>query len=149
MLKRIRYVSEFSRQMSAADLEQLTARSAASNAEVGITGVLVATGSMFFQVLEGDPARVDELFARISGDGRHRQVLVLEVEQGDLARLFPGWPMRKLDLSDESVQRLGSVRAILKAIHAQRIVMQNLRGALEQAVWQEVVSSGALKEPGA
>jgi len=147
MLKRIRYISEFSRHMSAADIDQLAQRSAIANQEKGITGILVATGELFFQVIEGPIDAIDELYGKISGDGRHRQFLLLEMEQGDLTRLFPDWAMRKLDLSDESVRRLGSARAILKAIHAQRLVLQNLRSALEQSMWQEVVSSGALRGP--
>ncbi len=147
MLKRIRYISEFSRHMSPADIEQLAQQSAVANQEKDITGILVATGELFFQVIEGPAKAIDDLYAKISGDGRHRQFLLLEMEQGDLTRLFPDWAMRKLDLSDESVKRLGAARAILKAIHAQRIVMQNLRGALEQTMWQEVVSSGALESP--
>ena len=147
MLKRIRYISEFSRHMSPADIDQLAQQSAVANQESGITGILVATGELFFQVIEGPADAIDALYERISDDGRHRQFLLLEAEQGDLTRLFPDWAMRRLDLSDEAMKRLSAARAILKAIHAQRIVMQNLRGALEQTMWQEVVSSGALTNP--
>ena len=147
MLKRIRYISEFAKQMSPTDIDRLAQQSAVANQDKEITGILVATGALFFQVIEGPAEAIDELYARISKDGRHRQFLLLEMEQGDLTRLFPDWAMRKLDLSDESAQRLGAARAILKAIHAQRTVLQNLRGALEQTVWQEVVSSGAMARP--
>lgn len=147
MLKRIRYISEFSRHMSPADIERLAQQSAVANQARDITGIFVATGELFFQVIEGPVAEIDGLYGKITGDDRHRQVLLLEVEQGDLTRLFPDWAMRKLDLSDESMRRLSAARSILKAIHAQRIVQQNLRTALEQTLWQEVISSGSLKNP--
>lgn len=147
MLKRIRYISEFSKHMSPADIEKLAQQSAVANQEAGITGILVATGELFFQVIEGPAPAIDALYRKITGDGRHRQVLMLEMEHGDLTRLFPDWAMRKLDLSDQSVKRLGATRAILKAIHMQRIVLQNLRTALEQTMWHEVVASGALTNP--
>jgi hypothetical protein len=147
MLKRIRYISEFSRHMSPQDIDKLAQQSAISNKEHGITGILVATGELFFQVIEGPVDAIDALYDKLSADSRHRQFLLLEAETGDLTRLFPDWAMRRLDLSDEAMKRLSAARAILKAIHAQRIVLQNLRGALEQTMWQEVVSSGALKKP--
>lgn len=45
------------------------------NAGRGITGALWFDGHSFFQVLEGEEAAVERLFARISRDERHAGVL--------------------------------------------------------------------------
>ncbi|MBK1836398.1 BLUF domain-containing protein [Azospirillum sp. YIM B02556] len=67
--------------------------SARSNCERGITGFLVELDGIFLQVLEGDPDRVDRLFARIVDDPRHRNVTLLRRETSDGPPEFGFWAM--------------------------------------------------------
>ena len=53
MLKRLKYVSQFARALSPAQIDALTRRSAENNKKVEVTGVLMTTGGLFFQVIEG------------------------------------------------------------------------------------------------
>jgi hypothetical protein len=53
------------------DLVQLLKQSRGFNERAGITGVLMYGGGRFVQVLEGCPAAVRCLYARIAADPRH------------------------------------------------------------------------------
>lgn len=68
-----------------------TARS--RNSRDGITGALVCRHDMFLQLLEGPRDLVGNAFARILGDDRHVQVVLLSAADIQ-TRLFPTWEMR-------------------------------------------------------
>ena len=80
-----------------ADLEeaallQLLKQARGFNEQAGITGVLMYGGGRFLQVLEGCPAAVRCLYARIEGDPRHGRLEKLA--DGLLPqREFKGWHM--------------------------------------------------------
>ncbi|WP_199235237.1 BLUF domain-containing protein [Azospirillum sp. TSA6c] len=67
--------------------------SARKNSEQGITGFLVEFGGIFLQVLEGEAEAVDQLFARIVDDPRHRDVTPLLRETAGGAPEFGFWAM--------------------------------------------------------
>ena len=115
-MKRIKYISRFAAPMTARDIERIAAQSAANNRKFGITGLLIASGGVFFQVIEGPDAAVDEIYSRILRDKRHQDVLTLRVEEGNLPRLFPDWEMRKIDLDTATEMRLEPMKAIIQAI---------------------------------
>lgn len=63
-----------------------------NNRRDGITGALVCRHDIYLQMIEGEAAAIDALFARIAVDDRH--LAVTKLWQGDAAqRLFPGWDM--------------------------------------------------------
>ena len=140
-MKRIKYISRFATHMSARDIERIAAQSAANNRKLGITGLLVASGGVFFQVIEGPDAAVDEIYSRILRDKRHQDVLTLRVEAGSLPRLFPDWEMRKIDLDTATELRLEPMKAIIQAIIRQSETTTLLTTALERAVWQEAITA--------
>jgi Sensors of blue-light using FAD len=74
-----------------AELQKLLEWSHTSNAEQGITGLLLYSAGRFVQVLEGDEAFVSDLYARIQRDSRH--IRVETVHAGLAARQFTGWSM--------------------------------------------------------
>ncbi|RII94637.1 BLUF domain-containing protein [Clavibacter michiganensis] len=74
------------------DLAQLLQQSRASNADHGVTGLLVYRDGRFLQLLEGDKGAVRERMAVIANDTRHDQVRILLEEHVD-ARQFPDWTM--------------------------------------------------------
>lgn len=62
------------------------------NARDGITGALICRHDIYLQLIEGDAAAIDALFARLSVDDRHLAVTLLSrVEVPD--RIFPEWAM--------------------------------------------------------
>jgi hypothetical protein len=50
------------------------------NSKVEITGILLYLEGCFFQVLEGEPAKLEPLFEIISKDMRHHSVMKLTFE---------------------------------------------------------------------
>ncbi len=62
----------------------------------GVTGLLLATGDRFMQVLEGPEDSVEVAMDRIRADSRHRDVEVLTDGPTD-ARAFPDWSMAYRD----------------------------------------------------
>jgi hypothetical protein len=73
-------------------LADLFESSLACNAEHNITGLLCYGNGHFVQVLEGEAAAVEGLFARIARDRRHHWVHVLSRGDGP-ARRFDDWRM--------------------------------------------------------
>ncbi len=142
MLKRIRYISEFSDALGPDELRQVAADSARNNKRDQITGLLISAGNLFFQLLEGPPAAVDECYRRIKEDPRHTNVLLLSMEVGDMERLCPDWDMKGIDLNDESQERLDLLRGVMRSIHVQQMTIDRLRLALEEAVWTEFLRAG-------
>jgi hypothetical protein len=80
-------------------LRDLETRAAVANEATGITGLLILSGNVFVQVLEGKAADVTALFARIAADRRHRQVELITFD-GIYERGFDDWHMRLVDLHD-------------------------------------------------
>lgn len=68
------------------------------NAELGLSGVLVYTGSGFLQVLEGGRSEVMAVFERLLVDRRHRSLSVIEMGEAE-ERRFEGWSMGFLGMS--------------------------------------------------
>ena len=83
--------------MSESDIDTLIEKSAAANAANDITGALVVADEVFFQIIEGPPAKIDELFAKLERDKRHTDVICLDVSHNREIRLFPKWSMRRVD----------------------------------------------------
>lgn len=141
MLARLKYVSRFSRPLSSRDVESIVAVAQERNAPLGVTGVLLAYGEVFMQILEGPPEAVASTFARIERDPRHRDVVVLR--RDEVARaLFGGWSMRLLEL-DEAARR--EVRPLLGQIdsvtHGGADHSSNLH-ILDDMIWRTLGERG-------
>lgn len=67
-----------------------------ANRAAGITGVLIASGEYFCQVLEGPGPMVEQIFESIQLDSRHEAITVLEFVRID-ARVFADWDMAWFD----------------------------------------------------
>ena len=137
MFKRIKYVSRFSEELSAAGLAELEAQCVRNNRTRGLTGVLMAGGGLFFQLLEGEPEAVDAVLADISRDPRHSDLLLLSEETAE-HRLFPDWAMKAVPIDAARIDRLEPLHAILETILAQRRLDELLVGTLERTVWSEM-----------
>lgn len=139
-MKRIKYISSFARSLTQAEIDEIVTVSAQNNAQLGITGILMTAGNLFFQIIEGPKAAIDEVYAKICNDSRHSNVLLLNVEEAVPHRIFPEWSMRRIDLGDLSVVRLEPHRAILETIIELRQRIETLTGILERTIWSEMIS---------
>ena len=139
MLKRINYISSFVKDMSDDELEKLASQAAKNNAENDITGILMAKGGVFFQIIEGPEENIDRLFSNILKDPRHEKVITLGIQVGDLKRLFPSWHMKEINLDTTTSERLQPVRAIIDAVHAQSAIIETLTDALAASAWSELL----------
>ncbi|HPM78278.1 MAG TPA: BLUF domain-containing protein [bacterium] len=141
-MKRIKYVSRFAEPMVGKEIAALASRAEKKNEKLGVTGILMTSGGMFFQVIEGPAEHIDDLYRSILSDPRHVDVLLLGVEDNITERLFPDWGMKKIDLDEKSEIRLEPLKAILRSIIAQEKVLQDLANTLERAIWHETVDAG-------
>lgn len=90
MLQRLSY---FSRTVGGPiEMKHLVANAARKNHALGVTGLLLAQGDFFIQVLEGPRPRVSSLFLRIAQDARHTEVTLVEA-CGVLQASYPDWGM--------------------------------------------------------
>jgi hypothetical protein len=92
MLLRIFYTSTARKPFSQADLEALLLQSRTDNVRWDVTGALLYHDHSFFQVIEGPPDNVRDLWAKIENDPRH-YALHLFLEQQTETRLFAEWQM--------------------------------------------------------
>ena len=142
-MRRIHYISEFADSLSPEDIESITRVSAVNNARDGITGMLMASGQLFFQLIEGPDEAVDALYNRILADRRHRNVMVLGDERGDLKRQCPDWAMKKVDLSLDAAVRSEPLKVILEVSAAQFRILRDLVSTLERAMWRQAIEAEA------
>ncbi len=86
------YTSIAAHLMSHDELIALLEQSRVNNAMRNVTGMLLYMDGCFFQVLEGEKAIVDHLYAKISKDKRHLRVMKL-IEEPLKKRSFNKWTM--------------------------------------------------------
>lgn len=91
-LEHLIYISTAEQEYDDAELDRILASAARNNGAQHVTGMLLYAGGCFMQVLEGEPAALDEVFARVAKDPRHKGIVLLERGPID-ARSFPQWSM--------------------------------------------------------
>jgi hypothetical protein len=116
-MRRIVYLSTATRLMSDADLMEVLRASRVNNARDEVTGVLLYQGGNFIQLLEGDSAAIDTVYARVEKDPRHHSVLRMLDDEAE-ERLFPDWSMAFRPSESLSPQLKGEIAEfIAKAPH--------------------------------
>ena len=93
------YSSTANQEFSYADIDRLLAGARARNGTIGVTGMLVFHDGTFLQALEGEQRAVNEIFASIQGDVRHRDITVLHRGSSLEQRAFGDWSMGFADAS--------------------------------------------------
>lgn len=139
-MKRVRYISRFATALTPQDIDQIVETSQTNNPKKNITGMLMASGDLFYQLLEGPTDEIDLLYARISKDPRHEQVILLESETGDFDRICPDWAMQKIDLSQKSNAETGPISALLEIICVQRRMADKALKTLDEYTWESLIS---------
>ncbi|HEX8327495.1 MAG TPA: BLUF domain-containing protein [Hymenobacter sp.] len=106
-IQQLIYHSTATRALDAAELDQLVAQARIHNDQQNISGVLFSAQERYFQVLEGEPRAVRRLYAHISADPRHTQ-LVTVLDATVSQRLFPDWQMGFSHVSPTALARLAA-----------------------------------------
>ena len=102
MLVSIVYMSRAAVPFDEEALAELLREARLRNEALGVSGLLVAKGGRFMQLLEGPAWSVDDRFAAISHDGRHGDVKSL-IREDIERRRFDGWSMAYRSLDDTDV----------------------------------------------
>jgi adenylate cyclase len=123
-LKRVTYVSSATKQISQAELDQISTISTRNNARVNVTGVLLLCGDFFFQILEGDELAVDQVLERIRQDQRHREIQILKVESFLDDRQFADWSMRTVYLDAINDTFILAIRMMLSNLAESRAILE-------------------------
>lgn len=97
------YSSDAREGMVYRDFAAIMEQAAATNREIGISGMLCHGSGQFLQVLEGERAAVSALYHHILTDPRHIHCTLMLVRDID-TRDFPEWSMRMIDWGDGSAQ---------------------------------------------
>ena len=99
-LRQLFYLSHADAKLTDSDVRHILQVSQRNNRRQDITGCLLYSGRHFAQILEGEPAVIDDLFTSITTDQRHSG-LVVPIDHHVTTRKFPNWSMGilyKLDL---------------------------------------------------
>ena len=140
-MKRVRYISRFASGLSPQDIDQIVETSQANNPDRNVTGMLMASGDLFYQLLEGPKDQIDTLYARIYEDPRHEQIVLLESEVGNFERICPDWAMQKIDLSLKSSAETAPISALLEMICVQRQMANKALKTLDEYTWDSLLST--------
>lgn len=87
------YCSRATAGVDDAAVQRILASAHRRNPELGITGMLVFGGGVFFQWLEGARHNVLSLMDLLRADRRHESIVVLSEAEEVRERLFPDWDM--------------------------------------------------------
>ncbi len=109
-MHQIVYTSTANQDFSVAELKRLLVGARTRNKAVGVTGMLVFHDGTFLQALEGEKRAVNEIFASIRNDPRHRDLVVLHRGPGPEQRVFGDWAMGFADFSGAADILKGFVR---------------------------------------
>jgi hypothetical protein len=101
-LSHLIYASCADSKMSDAELRAILERARTVNSQLDITGILLHTEGSYFQVLEGDAAAIDSLFAKIAQDPRHTNVVSI-VQEPIARRSFADWSMGFASVTSKDV----------------------------------------------
>jgi len=91
-LEQLIYTSTAVKDFGELELSHLLLQARRNNERAGVTGMLLYHQRSFLQVIEGEAAALDALFARIGRDERHNRVSAL-LRQPVPSRQFADWAM--------------------------------------------------------
>jgi hypothetical protein len=108
-LHQLVYVSAAHNLATPDQLGRLLQSARRKNSRLGITGLLIHHSGSFLQVLEGDEAKVEELFDVINADPRHHRIVVLS-RAGVASPSFSEWSMGFVDGASSSLGELSGFK---------------------------------------
>jgi len=99
-LRHFVYCSRASPGIDKVEVDRIIAASKRHNPRMGITGLLVFGGGVFFQWLEGPRDSILSLVQKLHGDPRHDTLIALDESEEVRERMFPDWDMELVDSGD-------------------------------------------------
>jgi class 3 adenylate cyclase len=123
-MKRLAYISKISHQLSFAEIQQIGEVSIKNNQRQNLTGVLLYLKGIFFQILEGETEKVDNLYKKILTDERHTDILCLKAEQHITERIFPDWAMKTINLDENSELLIQPIKILLQTLTESHRVLE-------------------------
>jgi Sensors of blue-light using FAD len=131
---RLIYASTARDPQSYTDLTDILRAASPRNRDRSISGLLVLAGEHFLQVLEGERASINRLYARIAVDSRHFDPIIVEYTS-IRKRDFADWGMKLIRVDD-------SLTAVRLAV-----AMKHLGGTtIEPATLRASTARGLLLE---
>ena len=106
------YVSVATRKMTEADLVSILEVARERNKELDVTGMLLYRDGFFVQVLEGEQVVIEDLFQKISGDSRHKHVIVV-YQNSIQKRSFLEWSMGFNMIAESDLLKLDGYSGML------------------------------------
>jgi len=97
------YISTPTRPMTTDDLMDILNNARLNNVCMGVSGMLLYTGTEFIQILEGEEKVIEELLDTIKKDSRHRDFRIIEKKK-ITAREYADWTMGFKRVDKEEVR---------------------------------------------
>ena len=106
-LEHLIYASVATTPFGVSQLTDLLQKARTSNDRLGLTGMLLHCDSdgSFFQVLEGEPAAIDQLLQKLLLDKRHSHLTPI-IREPIAARSFGNWSMGFSSVSPEKLRKV-------------------------------------------
>jgi adenylate cyclase len=124
-MKRIIYISNFSRSLTRKEIENIEIVSQTNNSRDGITGILLSCSNIFFQIFEGGDDQVDLLYEKILKDDRHHQISCLKSELDITERLFAEWSMKVIVLDENNDILVKPIKVLLQTLGESKMALAN------------------------
>lgn len=137
MLVRLLYASRAANPADAAATDAILAQSRSHNPSCGITGILCYGGGIFLQALEGGRMAVNELYAHILKDPRHKDVILLSYEEIS-ERSFGGWTMGLVNIAKLNTSIL------LKYSEKPELDPYGVSGKVSMALLEELMATASI-----
>ncbi|TYC50945.1 BLUF domain-containing protein [Zoogloea oleivorans] len=96
-----------------ADLNSLLAKARATNAKLGVTGILLFHRGSFFQVLEGERDVIEGLYKSISSDNRHTRITKI-LQESIPHRNFEDWTMGYPHATQQEIENIPGMNDVFK-----------------------------------
>ena len=109
------YVSEPAQEMSFLGLMRLLYHSYLRNTSMGITGALIFENNRFGQVIEGPRTQIEDLWAKIQKDTRHKNIHLVD-SKSIVHRSFSKWTM-VFQGSEEVAKKLPEVAVAVEDVN--------------------------------
>ncbi|WP_426492041.1 BLUF domain-containing protein [Hymenobacter sp. 102] len=97
------YLSRPAAALSNDDLMQLLAGARATNSRLGVTGILFYGDGQFAQLLEGEQSVLEQLYAKVCADPRHKDVVKL-ADKEIQHRAYDTWAMAYEPVSGQAFE---------------------------------------------
>ena len=109
------YSSKVKQGLNEKDISAILESSRHYNQKNSITGCLLLYNNQFVQILEGEKKEVIALYAKITQDSRHNDI-ILWAENDKSKRVFKDWRMAFHNFNDEPIKNIEDFIALTNAI---------------------------------